>query len=183
MSKIISEYSDPEDKDLIIDTILEDTLAGFWDWDIENNEEYLSPQFKKMLGYEPDEMENSPDSWQKLIHPEDLIAVLKQFEEHVNSKGAIPYHNEVRYCHKSGKTIHILCKGKVVKWDGDKPLRMIGTHVDITELKTAKSLARTKNDFIGILSHEIKTPLNSIFGFTQYFTGILQVYNRGVKYV
>ena len=55
--------------------ILESTLSGYWDWNIPANVEYFSPAFKKMFGYEYHELPNVPESWQKLIFPEDLPGV------------------------------------------------------------------------------------------------------------
>ncbi|MEN7547411.1 PAS domain S-box protein [Rapidithrix thailandica] len=125
-----------EEKEFIFNAILEATLAGYWDWYIQENYEYLSPTFKKMFGYEDKELENSPEAWQRLIFPEDLERVFRIFQLHVNSKGEIPYANEVRFRHKNGSTVNVLSKGKVIEWDEQgNPLRMVGCHVDITELK------------------------------------------------
>ncbi|UZR98030.1 PAS domain-containing hybrid sensor histidine kinase/response regulator [Chondrinema litorale] len=119
-----------------LESIIEQSMAGYWDWHIPENYEYLSIEFKKMFGYEDHELENSPETWQKLIHPDDLDKVMKNFEDHIASKGAIPYHNEVRYFHKDGSIVWVICNGKVVEWnDEGNPLRMIGCHIDITELK------------------------------------------------
>ena len=115
---------------------MEQSMAGYWDWHIPKNYEYLSPGFKKMFGYEDHELENSPESWQKIIHQEDLKKVFKNFDDHVSTKGKIPYSNEVRYIHKDGSIVWVICNGKVVEWDNEgNPLRMIGFHIDITELK------------------------------------------------
>ena len=163
----MNEYSKDEKAD-IFDTVTEGTLAGFWDWDIKNNKEYLSPKFKQALGYKDHEMENSPDSWQKIIFKEDLVEVFKHFDDHVASKGKIPFHNEVRYHHKNGSTVHIICSGKVVEWDKEgAPLRMVGVHVDVTDLRRAQTAERVKEDFLKIMSHELRTPLNGIMGMTQ----------------
>lgn len=122
----------------IYKTILEDTLAGYWDWNIPDNTEYLSPTFKSMFGYEDHELENKPETWQQLIFPEDLEKVYANYEQHVTTKGKIPYKNEVRYRHKSGHTVWVLCTGRVIEWDGDNPVRMIGCHIDITKQKKAE---------------------------------------------
>ncbi len=133
------------DKELFIDTILESTLAGYWDWNIPEDYEYLSPTFKSMFGYKDDELPNKPDTWQKLIHPDDLPGVLNVFEKHVKTKGAFPYVNEVRYLHKNGSIIWVFCLGKVIEWDiKGNPIRMVGCHVDITNLKKANDLERTE---------------------------------------
>ena len=128
-----------DDKDLILNTILETTLAGFWDWQIQENTEYLSPRFKKMFGYEDHEMDNKPESWQKIMHPDDLTSVFESFNKHVESFGKIPFDNTVRYYHKDGSIVWIHCKGKVIQWDQEKkPVRMIGSHIDVTDLMNEK---------------------------------------------
>jgi PAS domain S-box-containing protein len=132
-----------ETERLILRDILEDTLAGYWDWDLLNQQEYLSPTFKKMFGYENHELPNSPETWQRLIVPEDLPAVLETFEKHVQSRGTVPYYNEVRYRHKDGSIIWVICAGRVIEWDAaGKPLRLVGCHVDITARKQAEEALR-----------------------------------------
>lgn len=118
--------------------VLEGTMAGYWDWMIKEGTEYLSPTFKKMFGYEDDEMENSPESWQKIIHPDDLPNIIEAFNKHVETQGEFPYDNEVRYFHKNGDIVWVLRRGKVIEWDEyGNPVRMVGSHVDITPSKNA----------------------------------------------
>ncbi|WP_299681849.1 PAS domain-containing protein [uncultured Tenacibaculum sp.] len=116
--------------------ILEESLAGYWDWYIQEDYEYMSPRLKNMLGFEDHEVPNKPDWWQKQIHPDDLSGVLEIFEKHVSSKGEIPYDNEVRYYHKNGSIVWVYCRGKVIEWGNNgEPIRMVGSHIDITPLK------------------------------------------------
>ena len=130
----------------IFELILEQSLAGYWDWWVQKNEEYLSPSFKKMFGYEDYEMPNTPESWQKIIFPEDLLVVLEVFNRHVKSRGKIPFYNEVRYQHKDGSTVWVICTGRVIEWDNQgQPIRMIGCHIDITEMKHAEEKIRKLN--------------------------------------
>ncbi|MEH1946353.1 MAG: PAS domain S-box protein [Nostoc sp.] len=124
----------------LLEQILEVVLAGYWDWDIPGNQEYLSLTFKQMFGYEDRELANTPESWQRLIFPEDLPSVLQLFEQHVQSRGKIPFYNEVRYRHKDGSTVWVICSGRVIAWDRDgNPLRMIGCHINITKRKQAEA--------------------------------------------
>ena len=127
-----------QDWDFLI-TLLEHCLAGYWDWYIQENEEYLSPAFKEMFGYADDELPNSPDTWKQLIFPEDLPGVLDMFNKHVESHGEVPYYNEVRYRHKNGSTVWVICTGKVIEWDENgQAARMVGCHIDITKRKEAE---------------------------------------------
>lgn len=129
-------------------TILEETLAGFWDWSIVEETEYLSPSFKLMFGYDDHELSNSTETWQQLMHPEDLEMVLRNFNDHVTSKGKVPYKNEVRFKHKNGDTVWVLRTGRVVEWDGYQPVRMVGCHIDITKQKKAEQELRSTQIFL-----------------------------------
>ncbi|MBS0015894.1 MAG: PAS domain-containing protein [Arthrospira sp. SH-MAG29] len=123
----------------LLENILEVVLGGYWDWDIPTNQEYLSPGLKRMLGYEDHELPNSPESWQRLVFSEDLPRVFQKFDDHIQSRGKIPFYNEVRYRHKDGSTVWVLCHGQVIEWDDqDNPLRMIGCHIDISDRKEAE---------------------------------------------
>ncbi|MEM9217548.1 MAG: PAS domain S-box protein [Cyanobacteria bacterium P01_F01_bin.150] len=145
----------------LLENILETVLAGYWDWDIPGNYEYLSPGFKRMFGYEADELPNSPETWQTLIAPEDLPKALACLEDHMRTKGQIPYYNEVRYRHKNGSTVWVLCSGEVIEWSTNgEPLRMIGCHIDITKLKTEKELQQKALIFENSSDGIIMTDLN-----------------------
>jgi PAS domain S-box-containing protein len=137
------------DAQVILNTIVQSAHMGYWDWHIQTNYEYMSPGFKSMLGYSDNEIPNTPEWWQENIHPDDLPGVMTAFEAHVKSKGAVPYDNEVRYFHKDGSIVWVYCRGEVIEWDETgKPLRMVGSHIDITALKQAQqSLEKAKEDY------------------------------------
>ena len=144
-----------ESEKRLLETILEDTLSGYWDWDLKANTEYLSPSFKTMFGYSNDELENSPEAWQAIIFREDLPRVLEQFEKHVSSKGEVPFYNEVRYHHKNGSTVWVICSGRVVEWDGDKPLRMVGCHINISKIKELEHINEEERTLFKTTLHSI----------------------------
>jgi two-component system sensor histidine kinase/response regulator len=132
--------------------ILDQAMAGYWDWRIQAGTEYLSPTFKKMFGYQDHELENSPQTWQSLIFPEDLPGVMEVFRQHVDSHGKIPYYNEVRYRHKNGSAVWIMCTGQVVEWDeAGQAVRMMGCHIDITERKRAEEVLRFNDECLNAL--------------------------------
>ncbi|MFO1491485.1 MAG: PAS domain-containing protein [Kiritimatiellia bacterium] len=122
----------------ILRDIVESTLSGFWDWNLVDNTEHLSPTFKRMFGYEDHEMESSPEAWQKLIFPEDLPGVLAVLDRHVRSHGREPFYNEIRCRHRNGSTVWVVSAGRVIEWSEEgTAIRMAGCHIDITKRKHA----------------------------------------------
>lgn len=124
---------------LEFETLIEATYDGYWDWHLKDDYEYMSPRFWQILGYEPTEMPNHPSAWQDKIFAEDLERALEAFDRHVTSRGTEPYDLAVRYRHKQGHTVTVQCRGSIIEWDADgSPVRMIGTHTDLTERKQAE---------------------------------------------
>lgn len=123
------------------------TADGWWDWHIKDDYEYMSDRFWEILGYdkEADKMPNHPSAWQDKIHPDDLKIALENFDKHIETRGKHPYHQEVRYTHKDGHIVWVICKGKVIEWDKDNnPVRMVGVHIDITKLKNTEEKLSNK---------------------------------------
>ncbi|MGE5678195.1 MAG: HD domain-containing phosphohydrolase [Pseudomonadota bacterium] len=133
----------------ILERILDDTLSGYWDWDLARGTEYLSPGFARMLGYEYHELQNSPKVWRSLIFQEDLPKVLDCFKAHIESKGKAPFYNEVRYLHKDGSTLWSIFSGHVVEWDEmGNPTQMVGCHINITDIKNLQKSLYEERELI-----------------------------------
>ena len=163
----MEQYTSVKDLQLITENVFESSMAGFWDWNMITDEEYLSPRFKKMFGYEDHEMENSQESWQAIVFKEDLQPMFDLFQRHIDSKGAVPFETTIRFHHKNGRTIYVRCNGKVVEWTEDgKPARSIGSHIDITEEKELQlqlTNALSQRDFLlSEVHHRVKNNLNMI---------------------
>jgi PAS domain S-box-containing protein len=130
---------------------LEGANDGLWDWDIQSNSVYFSPRWQTMLGYEPGEVKPHINAKEKLIHPDDFVAVKEKLLEHLVGKTAI-YQSEHRVKTKLGKWVWILDRGKVVERDKyGKPLRAVGTHTDITERKQAEEAVRERETRIAAI--------------------------------
>ena len=124
----------------LLEETLESILAGYWDIDFGRGTNYMSPGLKRMFGYTDADLPTEIDTWQRLIFPEDLPRALACMERHMASHGTEPYYNEVRYRHKDGSTVWVICAGRVIEWDeAGNPLYMMGCHVDITQLKQAEA--------------------------------------------
>ena len=154
-----------------LDLIVSTTSDGVWDWRVDRDFEYMSPKFWEILGYRPEEKRHHPDEWKKLIHSNDLEVALDNFNKHVETKGEHPFWQECRYKHKNGSTVWVICQGKVVEWDNEgNPLRMVGTHTDITPLKLSQekrehnSKMITLGEMAGGIAHEVNNPLAIIDG-------------------
>lgn len=120
----------------LYEQIIDQAIDGFWDWQIQQGTEYLSPKLKQTLGYQDHEMANSPDAWQQIVYAEDLPTILANFDRHIQSHGAEPFDTEVRYHHKGGSTVWIRCVGSVVEWDAHgQAVRMVGCHINISQEK------------------------------------------------
>jgi len=157
---------------------LESAGDGAWDWDVKNNEVFYSPQWKSLLGYADDEIENRFEVWENLVHPEDLAQCYENINKCLNSEVRL-YDSKHRLRCKDGSYKWILSRGKVIEWDANgHALRMMGTHSDLSDRKQAEAqlqkineellrATKLKDEFLANMSHELRTPLNSILGFSE----------------
>lgn len=112
---------------------------GLWDWDLETDETYYSPRWKSMLGYDAHELDNSFSTWENLVHPEDKDWVNERAQAYLNGL-TNSFEVEMRMCHKHGREIFVLSRAFLVIRESDnKPVRLVGTHVDISERKNAEA--------------------------------------------
>jgi PAS domain S-box-containing protein len=126
------------------------TSDGLWDWNIPNNTIFYSPGYFRILGYEPDKFENKIDFWKELIHPDDIQLALSSNENCLNN---VTQNINVEYRMKAmdGSWRWILCRGRAVTRDANgKALRLIGTHVDITQRKTNEEELFRKDSLLKI---------------------------------
>lgn len=114
---------------------LEATNDGIWDWEIRTGKVYFSPGYYSMLGYKPYEFPQRFDAWEGLLHPDDREDVRKRIFSHIENKDQ-SYEIEFRLKTSKGGWLWVLSRGKVVERDADgSPLRLVGTHSDISRRK------------------------------------------------
>ncbi len=122
---------------------LDATNDGIWDWDIPTDTAFFSPRWYTILGYAPDEMPGTYATWKALIHPDDVLAAEQSIQNHL-MRGEESYRVEFRMRTKDGDWKWILARGRVVTRDADcKPVRMLGTHTDISERKNTEAAFQT----------------------------------------
>ncbi len=116
---------------------LRGTNDGLWDWNAVTGEVYYSARWKQILGYGDHEIPNSTEEWDLRVHPDDLPRVKAELEAHL--KRATPYYvSEYRMRCRDGSYRWVLARGQAVWDEQGKPLRMAGSHTDITDRKRAE---------------------------------------------
>ncbi len=112
---------------------LEGAGEGVWDWNPQTDKALFSKRWKEMLGYAESEFPDIGAAWIEHIHPDDKDRVLTEVQEYFAGNQAL-YSVEFRMRCKDGSWKWIMARGKLISRDSDgNPLRMIGTHTDITE--------------------------------------------------
>lgn len=147
-----------------------------------------------MLGYSSHELDDTFSTWERLVDSEGHAQTMRLIHQAVSGQSD-GFAIEFRMRHKNGQWIDILSRAAIVRTASGEPLRMVGTHVDITERKaiqhqleiTAEAMAKQNEDlqaahklalsateakstFLATMSHEIRTPLNAISGMTELLT-------------
>lgn len=165
------------ERDAMWKLALEATGDGVWDWYVQSGHELYSPRLLQMYGFAEGELADVALELDSRTHPDDLDEMRRARDAHF--AGLTPaYVNEHRIRCKDGRWKWVLSRGMVIARDAQgRPLRMIGTHTDISERKQAEALrgerdraeaaSRAKTHFLSRVSHELRTPLNAILGFAQ----------------
>jgi diguanylate cyclase (GGDEF)-like protein/PAS domain S-box-containing protein len=118
---------------------LESTGDGVWDWYVQDGREYYSKRYKEMYGYGDDKVWQEADDYHELVHPDDRDQLVEDQFAHFYGETAA-YSNEHRVRCKDGSWKWVLSRGMVIARDAaGRPLRMIGTHTDISQRKESQA--------------------------------------------
>ncbi|NJR22625.1 MAG: PAS domain S-box protein [Richelia sp. CSU_2_1] len=129
---------------------------GLYDLNVQTGETIVSPEYARMLGYEPDEFQETNAQWRDRLHPDDVAAVYQVYEDYLAQRRD-RYRVEFRQRTKSGDWKWILSTGKIVSWDDrGQPLRMLGTHTDITDRQRDQEALRKREQRLDLATSAAK---------------------------
>ncbi|MDT0554906.1 sensor histidine kinase [Patiriisocius hiemis] len=152
----------------IFEFLQNSALDGLWYWDLEKPEnEWMNDRLWEVLGYNPVEMPHKAAAWQEIINQEDLALAIDNFNKHCEDPNH-KYDQNVRYQHKDGHTVWVRCRGIAIRNKDGVPIRMLGAHTDITELKSIEEEMRSSlmvsedqnnrlKNFAHIVSHNLRS--------------------------
>jgi PAS domain S-box-containing protein len=132
---------------------------GIFDVDLRTWEAFHSDRWVEMLGYDKDEVANDNFEWASRIHPEDLDRVMTANQAHLDRQTPF-FMEEYRLRCKDGSYKWVLGRGQALWDEQGKPIRMVGSHTDISKLKNAETVLRRQQIF---LRNVIDGPPNLIF--------------------
>ncbi len=133
---------------------LEGAGEGVWDWHLAQDRVFYSARWKSMYGYAEDEIGSGLDEWRSRVHPDDLQQVLASQRNCLENQTDAHF-NEHRMRCKDGSWKWIQTRGMVVSRSADgSPLRMVGTHTDLTERKQVEiALQQSEARFTSFMQH------------------------------
>ncbi len=142
---------------------------GTWDWNIVTGEVVFNQRWAEMLGYTLDELEPHVNTWEKIVHPDDMPEISRVLDRHLAGFTPI-YRSEHRVRAKDGSWKWILDTGMVSQRSEEgAPLRAVGIHLDITESKAAEEKLREIS---------IRDPLTNIYNRRYIFDRLQHIVSK-----
>ncbi|MCA1973888.1 MAG: PAS domain S-box protein, partial [Caenispirillum sp.] len=131
----------------LLNLALEAGRVGVWDFNLDTGTLWFSPSWKAQLGYADDELDNSLEAWKSVIFPEDGEAALRLVDDYIGGRKP-DFEALQRFRHRDGSTVYIRTRARAVRDEKtDRPVRLIGAHVDLTpQIEAQDQLARANRN-------------------------------------
>ena len=176
MAAVASMADDIERRDERLELVLAASGTGFWEWDIRTGDLVWSDAIFRQHGLDPDGGAPTFERYLQTIHPDDLASFRASIDEALAHGSSFSSEFRLRWPDGSIRWTHGV--GRVFRDAAGQPVRMVGTGQDITErrrleeerdrLVEAERRAGTfREAFVDVISHELRTPITTIFGLTQ----------------
>ena len=139
-----------------LDLALKSANLGLWDLDVPTGQTFYNARWAEMLGYELSEIEQTKYSFERLLHPDDKAEVLAALQAHFNGETA-DFSLEFRMQHQDGSWVWVHDHGRVMERSADgNPIRVLGTHMDISKRKATELLANSNAELLRRTSNMAK---------------------------
>ena len=139
--------------------------VGLWDWDLKTNKVKYSTEWKHQIGYQDHEIRDDFNEWQKRVHPDDLEKTLETVNESIR-KSSKDHKSEFRFQHKDGEYRWILAQAAILQDRTGAAVRMLGSHIDITDRKhreeQIKASLKEKDTLLHEIHHRVKNNMQII---------------------
>ncbi len=145
-----SESTDPADVERLR-LAMEATTDGVWDVDLKTRRVYANPRLASLIGFEPQEINHSLETWLGRMHPDDAVEARQLYDDHLVGKA--PMLDVVyRMRDREDRVIWLRTRGKVVERDTDgTALRMVGTTTEITQRRRAEEALREREELLSLV--------------------------------
>lgn len=131
----------------VFDFIQEAALDGLWYWDLVNpKNEWMNAKFWRVLGYDNQDFQgNTPSAWLSILFEEDRDRLETSLAKHLLQPDS-QFDEILRFRHRQGRTVWIKCRGMILRDEAGVPFRMLGAHIDVTELKEREFILEACNE-------------------------------------
>lgn len=143
ISQRLTQERDQHLGDAQLHYVLTEASDGLWDWNLQTDEVFFSPQLARMLGYGPDEMTPVRDTWTTNLHPQDAVWVRQVLQEHIHGQRS-RYDAEYRLRNRNGHYVWVHDCGRICEHTSDgTPTRMVGMMRNVTDQKNMELTLQT----------------------------------------
>ncbi|MGE0863434.1 MAG: ATP-binding protein [Vicinamibacterales bacterium] len=146
--------------------------VGLWDWNVVTGDVYFSPEWKHQLGYGDNDLRGHIDEWRDRLHPDDAAETLAAVAAHL-ARPDTSYDRQFRMRHKDGSYRSMLVRGQAITDDSGRPIRMLGSHVDVTDRVAMENQLRLAQRMEGVgrlaggIAHDFNNALTVINNYAE----------------